>query len=107
MRNNIKTYTIDFRKVKYYSEIHEVIQKSLNFPDYYGCNWSAFWDCLTELYGEPMRIEIIGMDIIKQNFGDAASKMTDILKRFRNYEPLFTKDIEIVIISRNNRIQIR
>ena len=49
-----KKYIIDFRDVDHYSEIHKVIKESLNFPDYYGCNWSSFWDCLTDMYGEPI-----------------------------------------------------
>ncbi len=47
-----KKYTVDFRKVKYYFDMHFTIRDSLEFPDYYGCNWSAFWDCLTDMYGD-------------------------------------------------------
>ena len=35
-------YTIDFTNVKYYLDVHEVIKKSLDFPDYYGRNWCTF-----------------------------------------------------------------
>ena len=28
-------YIVDFTNVKYYLEMHEVIKKSLDFPDYY------------------------------------------------------------------------
>ena len=42
-------YTIDFTNVNYYLEMHAVIWKALDFPDYYGCNWSAFWDCLKDM----------------------------------------------------------
>ncbi len=101
-----KTYTIDFTDVEYYLEMHKVIQKSLSFPDYYGCNWSAFWDCLIEMYGEPISIEIIGLDVIGRKFEDAASKMIEILKRFKYYEPSFTNDIEIALIIGNTRMSI-
>ena len=37
-------YKVDFSEVKYYAEIHEVLKRDLDFPDYYGCNWDAFWD---------------------------------------------------------------
>ena len=30
-------------------EFHEYIRKELDFPDYYGCNFDAFHDCLTDL----------------------------------------------------------
>ena len=36
-----KTYIIDFTNIEYYSEVHSVIKSSLDFPDYYGCNWDA------------------------------------------------------------------
>ena len=101
-----KTYTIDFTDVEYYLEMHKVIQKSLDFPDYYGCNWSAFWDSLIEMYGEPISIEIIGLDVIGRKFEDAASKMIEILKRFKHYEPSFTNDIEIALIIGNTRMSI-
>ena len=106
-------YTIDFTNVKYYMEVHEVIKKSLDFPDYYGGNWDAFWDCLTDIIGvrswalpvadeandkhwaavekykeeaerrsifrvtatgDPMLIEIKGLDVIERKFGDTAKK---------------------------------
>ena len=101
-----KKYTIDFSNVKYYMEMHKIIQVSLNFPDYYGCNWDAFWDCLTDMYGEAIYIEIIGFDVIERKFGDAATKITSILRRFKHYEESFENDIQIEIVSGNMRIRI-
>jgi RNAse (barnase) inhibitor barstar len=37
-----KKYIIDFTEVNYYLEMHAVIWHAFEFPDYYGCNWSAF-----------------------------------------------------------------
>ena len=42
-----KKYTLDFTNVKYFLEVHYIIKTSLDFPDYYGCNWDAFWDMLS------------------------------------------------------------
>ena len=95
-------YTIDFTNVKYYLEMHGVIWKALNFPDYYGCNWDAFWDCLTDMYGDPIHIEILGLDVIEQKFDDAAEKMISILKKFKHFNnDLFAKDIKIEIVSKD------
>ncbi len=30
-------------------EFHHYIRKELDFPDYYGCNFDALHDCLTDL----------------------------------------------------------
>ena len=92
-------YVVDFSKVNYYLEMHAVIEKSLDFPDYYGCNWSAFWDCLTDMYGDPIYIKIIGLEVIERKFGDAAEKMIGILKKFKHFNnDLFSDIIRIDII---------
>ena len=45
-------YIVDFSKVKHYIEIHEVLKRDLDFPDYYGGNTDALWDCLTDMLGD-------------------------------------------------------
>lgn len=101
-------YTIDFTNVNYYLEMHAVIWKSLNFPDYYGCNWDAFWDCLTDMYGDPIHIEIIGLDVIERKFGaDTTQKMLEILKRFKHFNnDLFSDSIKIELVSGDIRVII-
>ena len=85
--------------MKYYLQMHRVIQVSLNFPDYYGCNWDAFWDCLTNMIGRPIHIEIIGLDVIESKFDDAANTMIDILREFKHYDDdEFVDDIKIEIV---------
>ena len=101
-------YTIDFTNVNYYLEMHAVIWKALDFPDYYGCNWDAFWDCLTDMYGEPIHIEIHGLDVIERKFSDSASKMIEILKRFKHYaNDRFSDSIKIEIVSGETRVCIQ
>ena len=101
-------YTIDFTNVKHYLEMHAVIWHALDFPDYYGCNWSALWDCLTDMYGEPIHIEIIGLDVIERKFGDAAEKMIEILRRFKHYSSdRFSDSIKIEIVGEDTRTVIQ
>ena len=101
-------YTIDFSNVQSYLEMHFVLKESLNFPDYYGCNWSAFWDCLTDMYGEPIHIEIIGLDVVERKFQDSASKMIEILKRFKHFSnDRFSDDILIEIVDGSKRTEIK
>lgn len=46
MKMDKKTAILDLTDCKYLCEIHQRIKKALNFPDYYGENWDAFWDCI-------------------------------------------------------------
>ena len=56
-------YIVDFTNVKNYSDMHRIILDSLEFPDYYGCNWDAFGDCLTDMItlDGKLHIEIISL----------------------------------------------
>ena len=95
-----KKYTIDFTKVNYYLEMHGVIRHALEFPDYYGCNWSAFWDCLTNMIGRPIHIKILSFDVIERKFGDTAKKMMETLKDFKHCEDdEYIDSIQIEFIS--------
>ena len=101
-------YTIDFTNVNNYLEMHAVIWKALEFPDYYGCNWSAFGDCLTDMYGNPVHIEIVGLEVIENKFGDSAKKMIEILKRFKHYaNDRFSENIKIEIVNGETRVNLR
>ena len=99
-------YIIDFTNVKYYLEMHAVIKSSLKFPKYYGCNWDAFWDCLSDMYGEPVHIKIIGIEIIERKFGDVVEKMLRILKKFKHFnKDLFSDSIKIEILRENGVVE--
>ena len=102
-----KKYIVDFTNVKYYLEMHEVIKKSLDFPDYYGCNWSAFWDCLSDMYGTSIHIEIIGIEVIERKFGNAAEKMIGILKKFkRDWDRFLPGRVRIDIVREDGTITV-
>lgn len=102
--SKVKQYTIDFRNAEHFLQVHFIIKEALNFPDYYGCNWDAFWDCLTEMYGDPMHIQILGLDVIERKFGGYEDKMIEILKRFKHFcNDKFSKDIKIEIIKEDTR----
>ncbi|MBE6762829.1 MAG: hypothetical protein E7553_00535 [Ruminococcaceae bacterium] len=42
----MKRAVLDFSGCQYLNELHERIQAALEFPDYYGKNLDAFWDCI-------------------------------------------------------------
>ena len=73
-------YTVDFSEVKYYAEIHEVLKRDLDFPDYYGGHLDALWDCLTDqLLSGITYIEIVNFERIATVFHE---EWKEIIKVF-------------------------
>lgn len=68
---------IDGKLIK--SEGHDYLKEALNFPDYYGKNLDALYDCLTEI-GVETKIKLINADFIHQDlletFIDASRENT-------------------------------
>lgn len=54
--------TLDFTNCKYIGEIHTILKKKFKFPDYYGENLSALWDCLRDYCDEDSTVYIKGVD---------------------------------------------
>ena len=101
-------YTIDFTNANHYLEIHQTIQKALDFPDYYGGSLDALWDCLRDMVGEPIHIEILGLDNIERKFGDYASKFVETFREFKHYRnDKYSNDIQIELVSGDARIEIK
>ena len=103
-----KIYTIDFSNVTYYMEIHHIIREALDFPEYYGGSLDALWDCLTDMVGRPVHIEIIGLEVIERKFGDYAKKLIDTFKEFKHYDnDKYSHEIQIEIVSGETRVSLR
>ena len=62
-------YHVDFSNIENFWDIHRILKKSLNFPDYYGKNLDALFDCLTDMLGDVSIIEIRGLEKIKKYDG--------------------------------------
>jgi len=58
---------IDVSQIKSKASLHELLYTKLKFPDYYGMNWDAFWDCIRdpEQSTVPCVIEIIGIKSLR------------------------------------------
>lgn len=98
-------YVLDFSQIKNYSELHEIIKKELDFPDYYGRNWDAFWDCLTDMVGRPVHVEIRGLERLEQKFEEDAKKMLELLKEWKHYNSdRYAEQIIVEIIFDGNAV---
>ena len=59
----MKRIELDFKDLFTPRQIHEYIAEKLDFPDYYGKNLDALYDCLTDIC-EDTHITIKNYDIL-------------------------------------------
>lgn len=102
MDNVTSKYVIDFKDVTSVYDMFEIISTEMDFPDYFGNNWDAFWDCLSDMYGSKVNIVFEGMEKLRKVFGEEAENDIAILKRIlyrfkHNYDNEFCDDITIKI----------
>ena len=81
---NKKTAVLDFTNCKYLGEMHERIKKDLDFPDYYGENWDAFWDCINADC-EVDFITVIGINTLPKELQEEAKIMIKLLEDNKKY----------------------
>ena len=83
---------LDFGDCKNISDIHQVIKKAFNLPDYYGENPDALWDCLDYLYyGEgEVSIKIANTQKLKNELKEALNPLIKVFDDVHTNTPNVT-----------------
>ena len=77
-----KTVILDLTDCKYLGELHERIRVAFDWPEWYGANWSAFWDLLwSECDADEVSIQ--GEYSLPKEFDKDIAKMHEILYRYQ------------------------
>lgn len=87
----MNTITVDFTNCKNYLQIHLYIEETFGFPEHYGKNLDALWDCLWEYCYSPSRILIKGTKGVPQEIKEYIEKIIKIFER------LHEEDEDIII----------
>lgn len=70
---------LDGRKMINKELTHEYLQEQFDFPEYYGRNLDALYDCLIEVE-EEISLEIIYMEDLKENLVDYADALLETIQ---------------------------
>lgn len=73
---------IDVSKIDTPREFQEKLKLKLGMPDFYGMNWSAFWDGITGLIQVPDMIVLVGWHIYKKKQPKDARRFKEIMGRY-------------------------
>ena len=89
---NDKPIILDFTGCRYLGEIHKILKERFGFPEYYGRNWSALWDCLRFLFGEeePLSVEIHGFQTLPDDLKKYCAPMLEVFEDAHKDTPNIT-----------------
>ena len=76
----MKIIELDLTGCKYLYDLHERIKTAFDFPEWYGKNWSAFWDLLWSEC-DADKVVIKGENTLPKDFNNAIIAMHECLER--------------------------
>ena len=74
----MKEVVLDFSGIKTYWELHEYLKKVFQFPDYYGRNMDALWDCLYCCYDSNTTIQLRNLNEIPEALREEINIMLEL-----------------------------
>ena len=74
----MRTVILDGRGIRDRKELHQWLEKAFSFPEWYGNNLDALFDCLTDV-AEDTEICLRYPDALKEQLGDYAERLTVVL----------------------------
>ena len=79
---------IDVGKERTADSLHGLLANSLGFPPYYGRNWDAFWDCVTDRDCVlPSKLMIAGLAFLRENLPNDARQLERCLLELADVRP--------------------
>ena len=97
MRQNNITYTVDFKDVHYYIDIHKALKNGLKLPEYYGANLDALWDCLTDIIYRYVEIELKNYQDVEKIHKEYADKILFVFREAKHYADEVYSGTKIIV----------
>ena len=67
---------IDCSPIRTKEDLHSIFREALSFPNWYGNNLDALYDCLTDCTG---KVRILNWEIAEGNLGNYGTKVKKVI----------------------------
>ena len=70
-------------------QLHSLLREQLGFPDHSGCNFDAFWDCITDPGQSrmPATLRVLGLDALASALPREARLLRECLEELSLERP--------------------
>ncbi len=90
----MKICILDGEKIEDNRMLHDTLASSLDFPQWYGRNLDALFDCLTDI-GESVHIRILHENAMEEHLGRSyAISLANVICRAAEANPEISWEIE-------------
>ena len=93
----MKKATVNLTNCKYLYELHQRFQEALDFPNHYGKNLDAFWDCINRECDVDF-VTIVGCESVAEDLKPTLRKILDMFEENKKYwaDKDYVFDYEII-----------
>ena len=84
---------LDFTGCKTFKDLYDVISVPFNFPDYFGNNPDALWDCLSCYCRRELNVRIYGSKSIPDDLKNEFALILRVFNRVHEETPNITFEI--------------
>ncbi len=84
---------LDFSQCRCFSELHHVLKEGFGFPDYYGENLDALWDCLDGYCDNEMTVTIMGVSALPKEFMSYMERILEVFEDVHRSTPNITFEV--------------
>ena len=74
----MREFTLDCTNISDKAELHKALAEGLNFPDWYGNNLDALYDCLTGI-ADDICIIVEGLETMEEKLGNYALSFRKVM----------------------------
>lgn len=93
LENEKMSITIQLDGIKSENDLQIILMNKLEFPDFYGKNWDAFWDTITGLAEMPDELIFIGWDNFSAILPKDAEMLRKLLDKYNSDFPMWKCEI--------------
>ena len=84
---------LDFTECKTSYDLYDVIRTAFDFPNFFGKNLDALWDCMKDYCEKDAQVIIYGSKIIPCELKDKFAEIFEVFKNVHKRTPSITFEI--------------
>ena len=89
----MKIITLDFTNCSHWMTFWQIIKEAYDFPEYFGNNLDALWDCHRDFFIEDMHTKIVGLNTLPKDLREYMNRILEVFDDVHKENPNMTFEV--------------